>query len=130
MLFAVLDWNPWWKGAAPGSLPAVAVLNRTDLEAAALKGLVLPLDGISSVTQDSDWYAYAKELGRVQNSTFGLPFAGDALLLVNRMGNGAETAAPSSSDIFATNQVGIFPADDSQALVTLALYRSAGGAAA
>jgi len=115
------------SSAAPGSLPAVAVLNRTDLEAAALKGLVLPLDGISSVTQDSDWYAYAKELGRVQNSTFGLPFAGDALLLVNRMGNGAETAAPTWSDIFATNQVVIFPADDSQALVTLALYRSAGG---
>ncbi len=115
------------SAAAPGSLPAVAVLSRTDLEAAALKGLVLPLDGVTSVLQDSDWYPYARELGRVQNSTFGLPFAGDALLLVNRIGTDAQSAQTTWPEVFASNQTVIFPADDSQALITLALYRSAGG---
>ncbi len=115
------------SSAAPESLPAVAVLNRSDLEAAALKGLILPLDGFSSAAQDSDWYAYARELGRVQNSTFGLPFAGDALLLVNRVDAGSAGAPTTWSEIFAADQVVIFPADDNQALVTLALYRSAGG---
>jgi ABC-type glycerol-3-phosphate transport system substrate-binding protein len=105
----------------------MVALNRSDLEAAALKGLVYPIDGLTAVVEDSDWYPYARELARVQNSTFGLPFAGDALVLVNRTAEG-QTAIPGTwPELLAENRLIIFPADDNQGLVTLALYRSTGG---
>ncbi len=113
--------------AAPASVPALAALNRSDLEAAALKGLIWPLDGLTAAAENADWYNYARELGRVQNSTFGLPFAGDALLLIYRPPAEEPGSHASWTEIFAANTAVIFPANDNQALVTLALYRSAGG---
>ena len=115
------------SAAAPDSVPALVALSRSDLEAAALKGLILPLDGLTAAAENADWYAYARELGRVQNSTFGLPFVGDALVLIYRPPAEGQSSHASWTDIFAANEVVIFPANDSQALVTLALYRSAGG---
>lgn len=114
--------------AAPDAMPSIIALNRSDLEQAALKSLVLPLDGITLAADDKDWYPYARELGRVQNSTFGIPFAGDALVLVYRTDETAPVTLDTWDDVFAKNEVVIAPLDDSQALVTLALYRSAGGA--
>lgn len=113
--------------AAPDAMPSIIALNRSDLEQAALKSLILPLDGITPAADDKDWYPYARELGRVQNSTFGIPFAGDALVLVYRTDETASVTIDSWDDVFAKNQVVIAPMDDSQALVTLALYRSAEG---
>ena len=115
------------SAAAPDSVPALVALSRSDLEAAALKGLVLPLDGLTAAAENADWYTYARELGRVQNSTFGLPFVGDALILIYRSPATGQGAHASWSDVFSANKAVIFPAGDSQALVTLALYRSAGG---
>ncbi len=115
------------SAAAPNSVPALVALSRSDLESAALKGLILPLDGLTAAAENADWYTYARELGRVQNSTFGLPFVGDALVLISRMPAEGQNAHTSWSDVFSVNKAVIFPANDSQALVTLALYRSAGG---
>lgn len=113
--------------AAPDAMPAIVTLNRSDLEQAALKSLILPLDGLTPAAEDPDWYPYARQLGRVQNSTFGIPFAGDALLLVYRA-DGTESPPPANwDDVFASKELVIAPMDDSQALFTLALYRSAGG---
>lgn len=113
--------------AAPDSVPALVALSRPDLESAALKGLILPLDGLTAVAENADWYSYARELGRVQNSAFGLPFVGDALVLIYRPPAEGQDEHASWADVFSDNKAVIFPANDSQALVTLALYRSAGG---
>ena len=72
--------------AAPLVLPDVIALPRPLLETAALKGLIYPFSDQPSPLDDPDWYEYARELGRLQKSTFGLPFAGDALVLVYRPG--------------------------------------------
>jgi multiple sugar transport system substrate-binding protein len=112
--------------AAPLALPDVVALPRPLLEAAALKGLIHPFTDSASSLDDPDWYAYARELGRLQNSTFGLPFAGDALVLVYHPG----LISPPPSDwasLLKTNGPLVFPAADPQALFTLALYLSAGG---
>ena len=58
----------------------MVALSRADLEVAALKGLVFPLDGVSTVIDEADWYDYARQLAMVQGTTFALPFAGDALV--------------------------------------------------
>lgn len=115
------------SAAAPLALPDLILLPRPMLEAAALKGLLHPMDELLSRQDDPDWYAYARQLARLQNSIFGLPFAGDALVLAYRP---AEVTEP-PTDLEAVLQgenVLAFPAADPQALFTLALYQAAEGA--
>lgn len=70
--------------AAPSALPSLIALPRADMEVAALKGLIFPWNGITGVVNETDWYPYAKQLGSLQGNDFGLPFFGDALLVVYR----------------------------------------------
>lgn len=112
--------------AAPLVLPDVVALSRPMLETAALKGLIHPFNEEISSLDDSDWYEYAQQLGQLQDSTFGLPFAGDALVLVYRAGKILNPPQDWPS-LMKTDGPLIFPAADSHALFTLALYQSAGG---
>lgn len=109
--------------AAPTALPDLIVLSRPDLETAALKGLIHPVDGLSTVLDDPNWYPYSRELGHIQNVGYGLPFAGDALVLIHRPG----LEIISWDSILSSEEVLVFPAGDPQALVALSLYISAGG---
>ncbi|MBU4225994.1 MAG: extracellular solute-binding protein, partial [Chloroflexi bacterium] len=135
------------RQAAPSALPDLIALSYRDMESAATKGLIYPLDNLTGVLTGSDWYDYAHQLAQSQEATFGLPFAGDALVLVYRdtvraantggtpVRDGNEYFAPSASgelppewSLIQASQVELaFPAADPQALVTLALYQSAGG---
>lgn len=114
------------NAAAPLALPSVIALSRSDLEAAALKGLLYPLDGSSSEIDNNDWYEYARQLAMVQGATFSLPFAGDALVLAFRP---AQVESPPSdwASVFRLGQPLAFPASDAQAMFILALYQSLGG---
>lgn len=114
------------SAVAPLALPDLVALPRSTLETAALKGLVRPFVYLNEPIDDLDWYAYAIQLARVQESTFGIPFAGDALLLVYR----PSIVGLPPADLAAALQAGgplAFPAADPQALFTLALYQAAGG---
>ena len=111
------------SAAAATALPDLIALSRPDLEAAALKGLIHPIDGLSTVLDDPNWYPYARELGHIQNIGYGLPFAGDALVLFHR----PELEVTTWENIFAGEDILVFPASDPQALVLLSLYISAGG---
>jgi len=114
------------NSAAPLALPDLIALQRSDLEVAALKGLLTSYDGSTSAPDDADWYAYARQMALLQGSTFGLPFAGDALVLLYRP---AQVKTPPTTWDALLSQGGVlaFPAADPQAMVTLALYLSAGG---
>jgi multiple sugar transport system substrate-binding protein len=112
--------------AAPLVLPDVIALPRPLLETAALKGLIYPFSEQPSPLDDPDWYEYARELGQLQKSTFGLPFAGDALVLVYRPGQ-VSTPPQDWASLLLANGPLILPAADPQALFTLALYQSTGG---
>lgn len=114
------------SAVAPMALPSVIALPRADLETAALKGLVVPLDSLSTAINQPDWYDYARELAMVQGATFALPFAGDALLIAYRPTS--LPAAPTTwQTIEAMGQPLAFPAGDVQALFLLTLYQSIGG---
>jgi len=110
------------RSAAPSVMPDLVALSRADLEAATAKGLLHPLDGLTSLPEDSDWYPYARQMAHIQNSTFGLPFAGDALALV-----GFRYPLPSAWIEVPEDTIFVFPAADPRALFTLSLYLSAGG---
>ena len=113
------------SAAAPLALPDLIALPRPLLESAALKGLLYPYDGLTTILDQEGWYDYARQLARLQNSTFGLPFAGDALVLVYR----PVMVETPPRDWPAANALGsplLFPAADPQALFTLTLYQSTG----
>ncbi len=112
--------------AAPSVAPALVALSRSDLETAALKGLITPLDGLTQAMEDADWYPYAQQLAQIQGATFGLPFGGDALLMVYRPARLGPPPADWNA-ILRLAQPLVFPAADPQALFTLALYQMLGG---
>ncbi|MDX9865962.1 MAG: extracellular solute-binding protein [Anaerolineaceae bacterium] len=114
------------SAAAPGALPSLIALRRADLETAALKGLVYPMDGLTMSIDDADWYAYAREMALIQGSVYGLPFAGDALLLAYRPAY-ISTVPNTWDEIVETGKPLLFPAADPQAAFTLTLYQSVGG---
>lgn len=110
--------------AAPGALPDLVLLSRSDMEVAALLGLLHPIDGLSNSLDDPNWYAYAQQLGHVQNTGYGLPFLGDALILAYYPELGQ---IMSWEDVLASNGDLVFAAGNPRALVGLSLYASAGG---
>ena len=110
------------RSAASSSMPDLVTLSRADLESATAKGLLHPLDGLTTLLDDPDWYAYALQMAHIQNSAFGLPFAGDALALV-----GFRSPLPSDWENLSDETLFIFPAADPRSLFTLSLYLSAGG---
>ena len=60
------------SSAAPGVLPSVVLISRSDLETAAAQGIILPVESLSSAIDESDWFPFAKEMGIIQGETYGL----------------------------------------------------------
>lgn len=113
------------RSVAPSALPDLVALSRADLEAAALKGMVHPLEGLTNQLADPDWYPYARQLGQVQKTAYGLPFAGDMLAVAYRS---AQFEIPPSAwdDLFADRHSLSIDTSDSNSLVLLSLYLSTG----
>lgn len=112
------------SAAAPRALPDLILLSRADMEAAALQGLLHPIDGLSTLLEDPNWYSYAQQLGHIQNTGYGLPFLGDALVFVYYPELGQIVTW---EDILGSEGNIVLPADNPQGLVGLSLYASAGG---
>jgi multiple sugar transport system substrate-binding protein len=110
--------------AAPGALPDLIALPRSALESAAQKGLVRPLADLSKDLPATDFYPYARDLGKVQGTTFGVPFAGDGLVIMYR----PELVWIKNWDsILLSESQLVFAGADSSAQVGLSMYVSAGG---
>ena len=122
----LLDSLSTTSAAAPLALPDLVALPRSLVEEAALKGLLRPLDDLTQIQSADDWYPYASELAHLQNRTFGLPFAGDALLMASTPGAEQEGRFSWNETIVISGTLA-FPASDSEALFPLSLYLAAGG---
>jgi len=112
------------SAAAPSVLPDLVLLSRSELEMAAVQGLLHPIDGLSTSLDDPNWFGYAQQLGHIQNTGYGLPFLGDALVLVYYPELGQIVTW---EDVLASDGDLVFPAGNPQALIGLSLYASAGG---
>ena len=110
--------------AAPAALPDLIALPRSALEDAAQKGLIRPLDDFSVKLKDTDLYPYARDLAKVDGTPYGIPFAGDALVIVYRPDL---VWIKSWDDILLSENQLIFAGADPFARVGLSLYMSAGG---
>jgi multiple sugar transport system substrate-binding protein len=114
------------NAAAPLALPDLVLLPRPLLESAALKGLLHPYDGLSSLMDDPGWFEYARQLASLKASTYGIPFAGDAMLLAYDRSR-IETPPKNLEEEVSLGEVMLFPAADPQALYTLGTYLAEGG---
>ena len=69
--------------AAPSALPALMILDRNNMMTAVQKGLIFPIETKLFAEADS-WFRYARESAVVDNVRYGIPVAGDPLVLVYR----------------------------------------------
>lgn len=119
----LLDSLSTTSAAAPGAVPSLVALPRAEMETAALKGLIYPWNDLVQQGLTADAYPYALNLGKVQGTTYGLPFAGDALVMVYRPLQ--VVYAPTSWNEYVTREFPvIFPAGDPEALVTTQMLLS------
>lgn len=114
------------KAAAPDAVPSIIALSRKDLENAAVKGLIYPVDGMTSIMKSSDWYTYSRQISQVDSVTYGIPFSGNLMLVVFRPSR-YETVPQTWEDVITMGQPVAFPVADPSATVTLALYQMLGG---
>lgn len=114
------------SAAAPLAMPDLVALSRSTLEPAALKGYLRSYAGLTSLMEETDWYEYAHQMSLLQQSLFGLPFAGDALV----MAFNPEVIAIPPQDWAQTLSISatlVFPASDPAAMFTQVQYLAAGG---
>lgn len=121
----ILDALTATSKAAPGAMPDLIALSHWDMQTVASAGYLHPIDGLTNLLDDPDWYAFARELGQIQNTDYGIPFAVDILLTVYRPS--VFEAPPSTWEaLFESGAFMVFPVSDPQALFTLSLYLSEG----
>lgn len=121
----ILDTLTTANAAAPLALPDLVALPRYALETAAEIGVLYPYDGLTTVLDDPDWYDFARQLSHLQNTTFGIPFAGDALIMAYRSETIPEPPLDWAASLAFTTTL-TFPAADPHATYTLAQYQSLG----
>jgi multiple sugar transport system substrate-binding protein len=114
------------NAAAPLTLPDLVLLSRSLLESAALKGLLYSYDGLTSIMDDQSWFEYARQLAQLKSSTYGIPAAGDGLVLTYHPSL-LETTPHSLETSITLGDVLLYPATDPQALFTLCMYLAQGG---
>lgn len=115
--------------AAPQSLPSLVLLDRFDLEKAVSEKLISPFSQ-PVFEKDKDWYDFAHQLAQVSERVYGLPLAGDALILVYHpqdVPTEMSAAIDSWNTLITLEKPVAFIAADSKALLSFALYLSAGG---
>jgi ABC-type glycerol-3-phosphate transport system substrate-binding protein len=111
--------------AAPGSLPDVVALDQPNLRAAALKGLIFPLDSLILQETAAGLYPYAEAITKLDSGIFGRPFAGDAVVLGSFQASSPEGEAWPDSVSWGGNL--FLPLADSRSLFLFFGYYAAGG---
>lgn len=122
----LLDALSTTSAVARPALPSLVVLRYGDMESAALKGLIQPLQNLSDAAAAADWYDYARQMAQVQGTNYCLPLAGDALTLVYRTDQ-LVVRNGTWDEVLSQGRKVLFAANDVSNLLTLDLYLSAGG---
>ena len=107
------------KAAAPLALPDLVLMPHVQLSSAVASQLLYPLTGLTETLDSDDWYTFAHGLSQVDNASYGLPFAADALILAYRPA--AVTQVPSTWQALLDSRLQLgFAAADPDALFLVA----------
>jgi ABC-type glycerol-3-phosphate transport system substrate-binding protein len=112
--------------AAPEALPGLILLNRADMETAALKGLIFPIPSRAADYNSPDWFPFTEELASTQGVQYGLPLFVDPLVLAY---NEQAVAFPASTwqELSAQSIPIAVNLAAPSAVLPYAIYLSAGG---
>ena len=80
----IIDFLSAADNVAPTAMPDLIALSYDQMKTAVSAGFLHPLDGLTNILQDPDWYVFARELGSVKNAGYGIPFAADVVMTVYR----------------------------------------------
>lgn len=113
--------------AAQAALPGILILPRSDLETAALNGLLMPFEIENNPAFQSEHFSFAEDLVKVKDTGYGLPFAADALCMAYKS---LQVVYPPTlwQEVIQLNKVLAFPAAEPNGLMPLLLYLNKGGA--
>ena len=115
--------------AAPAAVPSLVILPRSDVELAVKKDAILPLEGVTEIMEDLDWYPYARQLAVTENTLYGFPFAGEGLLLLRRPAR--TTSAPRTwEELILWNEKVVFAGSDPNGMLPMFIYQAYGGSIA
>ncbi len=113
--------------AAPGVVPGIIIMPRTEFEKAARNGLLMPIDITEFSGETATYLPYAEAMTLVKGTRYGLPFSGDALCMAYKPN---EVAYPHTKwrELVQVNvKVTAFPASDPRGLMQTLLYMSLDG---
>ncbi len=113
--------------AAPEALPGLVLLNRTDFETAALKGLIFPIASRAVEYNNPDYFSFIVDYTSYQGIQYGLPLFFDPLVMAY---NTRLIAYPPRtwSELITQGDVVLFNVNDPKAPIPFAVYLSTGGA--
>jgi len=111
--------------AAPGALPDLLALDQSNLRAAAIKGLIHPLESFLPSDIWDAYFPYAKSMVVIDDVHFGLPFSGDAIILANTLVPFIEPQR--WEETYAWASPVFLPLGDSRSLFLFFGYYAAGG---
>jgi multiple sugar transport system substrate-binding protein len=114
------------SAVAPAALPDLIALDPSDLRAAAIKGLIYPIDYFLTQNRWEGLFPYALSMVRTNSRYYGFPILGDALVLAGSIDPQSEPEIWSQTD--ARYSRIIIPLADDQALFLFFGYYAAGGA--
>ncbi len=112
--------------AAPEALPGLVLLNRTDFETAALKGLIFPIASRAVEYNNPDYFPFIVDFTSFQGIQYGLPLFFDPMVMAY---NSRLIAYPPRtwSELLTQGDVVLFNLNDPKAPVPFAVYLSTGG---
>jgi ABC-type glycerol-3-phosphate transport system substrate-binding protein len=113
--------------AAPEALPGLVLLNRSDFETAALKGLIFPITSRAVEYNNPDYFPFVVDLTSFQGIQYGLPLFFDPLVMAY---NSRLIAFPPRtwSELLSQGDTVLFNLNDPRAPIPFTVYLSNGGA--
>jgi len=110
--------------AAPSVMPDLVALTSSDLEIAVKEGILHPIDGLTVLLDDPNWFPYARSLAHIQDSAYGLPFSANLLGL--RYVPTEDFPIPTVAALEEQKAQLLFNPDDPKADLSFCLYTAAG----
>ena len=112
--------------AAPNALPGLILLNRSDMEVAALKSLIFPIASRTAEYSTADWFPFVEEIASTQGVQYGLPLFIDPFVMTYHAN--MITFPPSTWQEVTTQDAQMaVNLNNPRALFPYAMYLSAGG---
>jgi ABC-type glycerol-3-phosphate transport system substrate-binding protein len=112
--------------AAPSVTPDIISLNPESLRAAAIDGLILPLETFLEAPASPAWYDHTVSIARIEGNFYGRPIASETEILAYRTFL-FQTPPMTWSNILAGPESFLFPANDPAASFSLAQYLALDG---